>query len=101
MVVVVKGKTLECLRALQANAESERLAKDGKRWGMVYLDNAKPKDLSGRQWAAYLGQLAKKGLYIDIDEYAWGEVLIDGVLIFDNEHEADGYTDPKRYPPGV
>lgn len=66
------------LAALRKEAESD----DGNGFWTVYLDNARlsgliPSDcLSPKSFAAVLGSLNKKGLYRDIDGYAWGQVLM-------------------------
>lgn len=48
---------------LKSYAESE--VRDG--WFSVYLDNAKPDDMSGSQFAGYLSALQQAGLYKQID----------------------------------
>ena len=60
------------LKALRRHAEDVR---DG--WGMVYLDNARPNDVSPRQFAGYLSVLEQRGLYRTVDNYAWGEVKVE------------------------
>lgn len=43
-------------------------------WRGVYLDNARPTDISPVTFRGCLSILAKKGLYKRIDSFAWGEV---------------------------
>ena len=59
------------LKALRRHAENVR-----DDWGMVYLDNARPNDVSPRQFAAYLSILEQRGLYRVVDNYAWGQVKV-------------------------
>jgi hypothetical protein len=63
------------LRILRSHAEDT--GKDG--WAMVYLDNASGDlDLTPHQFAGWLSVLEKRGLYRPYDNYAWGEVLVEG-----------------------
>lgn len=66
--------TQQVLAALRANSE-DRYALPGT-WTLVYLDNARPKDMSDKVFRANLGQLAKQKLYRVVDGYAWGEVKV-------------------------
>ena len=59
------------LAALRAHAED----KTPGEWGDVYLDNAKPADMSHRSFRSHLAALSKRGFYKPIDGYAWGAVL--------------------------
>lgn len=47
------------------------------RWFSVYLDNAKPANMSGTAFAGHLAALTNIGLYKPVDGFAWGEVKID------------------------
>lgn len=63
--------------ALVANAEGSGVTTTGGYiFRDVYLDNAKPKEWSGRKWAGALSALEKVGAYISLDEYAFGMVRI-------------------------
>lgn len=64
-------KAARLLAALRRHVESE----DGE-WGMVYLDNAKPRDMTGHQFAWHLSALSHAGLYKPVDGYAWGTVKL-------------------------
>lgn len=44
----------------------------GKAWHVVYLDNAKPNDWNGKQWAGVLSRLASKGT-------KWGKSIWDNL----------------------
>lgn len=46
------------------------------KWGVVYLDNAKPRDMSQASFRSYLATLSGAGLYKVQDGYAWGLVRI-------------------------
>ncbi len=59
------------LIALRMNAEGYSKADE---WGDVYLDNARPANLTTYQFRAALSSLAKAGLYKVIDGFAWGSV---------------------------
>lgn len=63
----------DILAHLRDHTEGEAI--DG--WHMVYLDNARPANVSPRQFAGFLSALAKAGVYREVDGYAWGEVHID------------------------
>lgn len=59
------------LDALRAHIEhNER----GEEWGTVYLDNAKPADMSVKSFRSFLASLSQAGLYRVVDGYAWGSV---------------------------
>lgn len=65
---------LEVLLALRAHGESEILIKD-KVWTSVYLDNAKPENITSHQFAGVLSSLEKKGLYESAHDGYFGYVL--------------------------
>ena len=54
--------------------EAEGLNENG--WESVYLDNARPDDLSAHQFAAILGNLEKKGLYRSLGDDFFGLVFV-------------------------
>jgi hypothetical protein len=69
MATLTKNEEL-VLRALRTEAESD----DGNGYWTVYLDNARPAGMSVHGFAATLGSLKNKGLYREVDGYAWGQV---------------------------
>lgn len=68
-------RTAAVLAALRAKAEYA----EGE-WLAVYLDNAKPSDMSAHAFAGHLGALEKAGLYKPTDGTAWGSVKSNGVV---------------------
>jgi hypothetical protein len=62
---------LSCLRDA---AESYSIDSDGVRWGMVYLDNARPSSMSRRKFAGYLSALKAAELYVPTYDKNFGEV---------------------------
>lgn len=66
------------LAALRSAAESYSRDIDNVRWGMVYLDNARPNGVSRHQFAGYLSALKAEGLYAPTCDPAFGEVRIEG-----------------------
>jgi hypothetical protein len=46
-------------------------------WMTVYLDNARPSDVTARQFASILGSLQKKGLYRSDSDDFFGKVRIE------------------------
>lgn len=67
-------KTTEVLNLLRKNVEGEVRLGNGETWGTVYLDNARPGDLTGHQFAGRLAALEKAGLYVPVDGEFWGAV---------------------------
>lgn len=67
----------EALEALRNNSEGccEVNPTTDEEWHSIYLDNAKPRNWSGKTWSGVLGSLSRKGLYRDDDGYAFGMVL--------------------------
>lgn len=65
--------TQKVLQALRNHAEGTK----GDEWQQVYLDNAKPADMTANQFRACLSALAKLGVYRVIDGYAWGDVKME------------------------
>lgn len=61
-----------------ANLRKEAESDNGDGWWDCYIDNARPDGWSGKKWAAVLGSLKKKGLYREVDGYAWGSVKMEG-----------------------
>jgi len=47
----------------------------GEGWAQIYLDNARPADMSARQFAAILSSLKQKGLYESQGDNFFGLVL--------------------------
>ena len=65
-----------CYEALLKHTEGGQITYvNGSVWETVYIDNARPKDLSPRAWAGYLSRLKDKGLYKKIDGH-FGEVKL-------------------------
>ena len=78
-----------CTIALSHKAEHllERLVTAADRstnndgWCDVYIDNAKPDDMTPRQFAWHLSSLSRAGFYKPIDNYAWGQVNVEAALV--------------------
>jgi len=62
---------------LSDNVENLTFDKNGSKWGIVYLDNARPKGVSDKIFRSYLSVLSKQGLYRISDGKNFGEVLIE------------------------
>ena len=69
-------KAQEVLEALRGNHEGGYMWTREGTWASVYLDNARPCDMSPRSFAAHLANLQKVGVYRTQDGYAWGDVLL-------------------------
>lgn len=65
------------LDALRSAAESYSRDIDNARWGMVYLENARPSGMSRHQFAGYLSALKAEGLYAQTCDAAFGEVRME------------------------
>ena len=64
--------TEQVLKAMRANTDSEG-TQEG--WRMVYLDNALPQDREFRRsLGGMLSSLTKRGVYKEVDGFAWGQV---------------------------
>ena len=63
---------LDVLCSLRNNVEGNN--ENG--WKMVYLDNARPKDMNDKQFRGCLAALSKMGVYKVVDGYAWGKVKV-------------------------
>lgn len=66
------------LVTLRACAEQEQERPDGSRWGLVYLDNARPDEMSARAFAGYLSSLKKAELYYSLNDDCFGYVKLTG-----------------------
>jgi hypothetical protein len=66
------------LTALRKAAENYSIDMDGVRWGMVYLDNARPNGMSRHQFAGHLSALTDKDLYAPTSDRCFGEVKMEG-----------------------
>lgn len=64
------------LITLRACAEREEEHADGTRWGLVYLDNARPDDMSARSFAGYLSALKNAELYHSLNDDCFGLVKL-------------------------
>lgn len=65
-------KSDQVLAALRANAEDRNQPDAG--WLMVYLDNAKPNNMSQKTFRSCLSVLSHSGVYKVMDGWAWGSV---------------------------
>jgi len=72
-------KTAEVLAALRRKQEGITI-RDGASWGIVYLDNAKPREMTPRQFAGHLSVLQRAGLYISGEDDCFGDVRMDQPL---------------------
>jgi hypothetical protein len=66
------------LVTLRACAEQEQERPDGTRWGLVYLDNARPDEMSARAFAGYLSALKNADLYHSLNDDCFGYVKLTG-----------------------
>jgi hypothetical protein len=66
------------LTALRKKAESFSRDSDNVRWGMVYLDNARPNDMSRHKFAGHLSALTDRDLYAPTSDRCFGEVKMEG-----------------------
>jgi hypothetical protein len=64
------------LAALLAEKEATSTDADGSVWGTVYLDNARPRDLSRHEFAGHLSALKGAGVYRQTSDPAFGEVKL-------------------------
>ncbi len=62
------------LKILREHAEDE--TKPG--WRLVYLDNARPNDVSPHAFAGFLSALQARAVYEPYDNFAWGIVKTEG-----------------------
>jgi hypothetical protein len=62
---------------MRACAEQEQTRPDGSRWGLVYLDNARPDDMSARAFAGYLSALKNAELYYSLNDDCFGLVRLN------------------------
>jgi len=67
-------KIYEELLANQEGVTSTR--QDGSRWASVYLDNARPDNVTPRQFAGYLRALEGAGLYRSQEDNFFGDVRL-------------------------
>lgn len=70
-------ETTTVLNNLRKHIECEITAKDGSKWGSVYLDNGKPDGMSDKTFRAILATLSKAGYYKVVDGYAFGDVKLE------------------------
>ncbi len=70
------------LANLRSNYESSSAHADGSEWGSVYLDNAKPNEMSAHVFAGHLSALKESGVYRQTGSNgAFGDVLLAPVAI--------------------
>jgi hypothetical protein len=74
--MTLTNQATEILNALRSYAESTTEKENGEIWASVYLDNARPNNMTANQFAGYLSALQAAGLYKPVDGYAFGEVKI-------------------------
>lgn len=70
------SKTAAVLTALRARKESTSLDAQGREWGCVYLDNARPDGMSARSFAGHLSALTVLGFYKGCGDDCFGDVLL-------------------------
>jgi hypothetical protein len=68
--MTIGPETKRVLDALRAHIEYN----EDNTWGVVYLDNARPKDMKPATFRSYLAKLSQHGLYQPLDGYAFGKV---------------------------
>lgn len=66
------------LTSLRKAAESFSRDIDNVRWGMVYLENARPNGMSRHKFAGHLSALKAEGLYVPTYDASFGEVKMEG-----------------------
>ena len=64
------------LVTMRACAEQEQERPDGSRWGLVYLDNARPDDMPPRAFSGYLSALTSADLYHSLNDDCFGLVKL-------------------------
>ena len=72
----LSNQAQQILNALRSNAERQTQYPNGDVWASVYLDNARPDNISASQFAGYLSTLEKAGLYKTVDGSFFGEVKL-------------------------
>lgn len=82
------------LEALRANVESTSQKDDGSVWGMVYLDNAQPSNVSAHSFAGYLSALESAGFYRSMNDGCFGLVLMAPVAEKDEDDLDLGEWEP-------
>ncbi len=70
--MILTTKETSILAALRAHVED--FEHTDEQWGSVYIDNAKPADMSPRSFAGVLAALERKGLYRSQGDDAFGYV---------------------------
>ena len=76
-MVALSAKAMRLLASLREHAEGCEERRHGHTWRNVYLDNARPKDMTPRQFAWHLSALSHAGFYRPIDHDAFGDVRMD------------------------
>jgi hypothetical protein len=74
--MTLTNQATEILNALRSYAESTTEYPNGDVWASVYLDNARPNDMTANQFAGYLSALQAAGFYKPVDGMYFGEVKI-------------------------
>jgi len=65
------------LVTMRACVENEN-TRDGVTWGTVYLDNARPDEMSAHEFAGYLSALTNADLYHSLNDDCFGLVKLTG-----------------------
>ena len=65
------------LVTMRACVENEN-TRDGVTWGTVYLDNARPDEMSAHEFAGYLSALERAGYYQPEGDDFFGYVKLTG-----------------------
>ena len=76
MTATITEASAHALELLRVNTENTIKREDGV-WGMVYLDNARPRGWSRHQFAGHLSDLKANGLYRQTNDPDFGEVKLD------------------------
>jgi hypothetical protein len=79
MKMKLSPKAADVLASLRAHVEgiSFLSSENGAKFGIVYLDNAKPAGMSRRSFAGYLSTLQKAGLYKSQGDDCFGDVKLE------------------------
>lgn len=74
--MTLSNEATQILNALRSYGESTTEHSNGEVWASVYLDNARPNNMTANQFAGYLSALQTAGFYKPVDGYAFGEVKL-------------------------
>jgi hypothetical protein len=74
--MTLTNQATQILNALRSYGESTTEYANGDVWASVYLDNARPDNMTASQFAGYLSALQAAGFYKPVDGAYFGEVKL-------------------------